>query len=87
MIYPILSHIAKNVLAIPVSTVSLESAFSTGDRILDPFRSSLNPITVKALICAQNWLRLPKKELDLRSYMEEVERIETGNNFYFISYL
>ncbi|XP_062144573.1 uncharacterized protein LOC133851951 isoform X2 [Alnus glutinosa] len=26
--------------------------------VLDPFRSSLAPTTVEALVCAQNWLRL-----------------------------
>lgn len=25
--------------------------------MLDPFRSSLAPITVEALVCTQNWLR------------------------------
>ncbi|KAF7822187.1 zinc finger BED domain-containing protein RICESLEEPER 2-like [Senna tora] len=74
--YPILSRIARDVLAIPISTVSSESAFSTGGRVLDPFRSSLNPTTVESLICAQNWLRTPKKEIDLRSSMDEIERIE-----------
>ncbi|KAL2336775.1 hypothetical protein Fmac_011221 [Flemingia macrophylla] len=44
--YYILSHMAKDILAIPVSTVSSESAFSTGGRDLDSFRSSLNATTV-----------------------------------------
>lgn len=35
--YPILSLVAKDVLAILVSTVAFESTFSTGGRILDPF--------------------------------------------------
>ncbi|KAF7841996.1 zinc finger BED domain-containing protein RICESLEEPER 2-like [Senna tora] len=74
--YPILSRIARDVLAIPISTVSSESAFSTGGQVLDPFRSSLNPTTVESLICAQNWLRTPKKEIDLRISMDEIERIE-----------
>ncbi|KAF7120593.1 hypothetical protein RHSIM_Rhsim13G0111600 [Rhododendron simsii] len=47
--YPILSKIARDVLAMPVSTVASESAFSTGGRILDPFRSSLSPSMVETL--------------------------------------
>jgi hypothetical protein len=54
--YPILAEIARDVLAIPISTGTSESAFNTGGRILDPFMSSLSPLTVEALICTQNWL-------------------------------
>ena len=55
--YRILSQVARDVLAIPVSIVASESAFSTGGRVLDPFRSSLSLNTVEGLICTQNWLR------------------------------
>ncbi|XP_028774231.1 zinc finger BED domain-containing protein RICESLEEPER 2-like [Neltuma alba] len=54
--YRVLSLIASDVLAMPISTVSSESAFSTGGRVIDDFRSSLSPKMVEALICAQNWL-------------------------------
>jgi hypothetical protein len=54
---PTLAQIACIVLAIPIITISSESAFSTGWRVLDHFRSSLAPKTVEALVCAQNWLR------------------------------
>ncbi|KAH9650349.1 BED-type domain-containing protein [Citrus sinensis] len=54
--YKVLSNVAKDILAIPISTVAYESAFSTGGRILDPFRASLSPKMVESLICGQNWL-------------------------------
>ncbi|RZC87769.1 hypothetical protein C5167_028222, partial [Papaver somniferum] len=57
--FDILSLIARDILAIPVSLVASESAFSTGKRILGHFRSSLKPRTVEALILLQNWLRTP----------------------------
>ena len=55
--YKILSQVALDVLAIPISNVASESAFSTGGRVLDPFRSSLSLNTIEGLICTQNWLR------------------------------
>ncbi|KAL7238995.1 hypothetical protein ACSBR2_004984 [Camellia fascicularis] len=48
---------------------------STGGRILDPFRSSLSPSMVEALVCTQNWLRsnLP---ISLQKAMNDVEEFE-----------
>ena len=54
--YQVLSKLARDVLALPVSTVAFESAVSTRGRILDPFRSSLSPLMVQNLVCAQDWL-------------------------------
>ncbi|XP_030958950.1 uncharacterized protein LOC115980889 [Quercus lobata] len=55
--YQVLSKVAKDLLAIPVSTVTFESAFSTRGRIFDPFRSSLSPLMVQNLVGSQNWLQ------------------------------
>ncbi|XP_024960822.1 zinc finger BED domain-containing protein RICESLEEPER 2-like [Cynara cardunculus var. scolymus] len=46
--YVILSMIAKDVLAILVSTVASKSTFSTSGHILDSFRSSLSPKMLEA---------------------------------------
>ncbi|KAH9736897.1 BED-type domain-containing protein [Citrus sinensis] len=62
--YPILAKIARDFLAIPVSTVASESAFSTGGRHLSPHRSRLHPSTVEALVCTQNWFWLEQNLKD-----------------------
>ncbi|CAN1136985.1 Zinc finger BED domain-containing protein RICESLEEPER 2 [Linum perenne] len=55
--YPTLAMIARDVLAVPVTTVASESAFSSGGRLVSPSRSRLHSDTVEALMCAQNWLQ------------------------------
>ena len=80
MKYPILGEIARSLLAIPVSTVASESAFSTGGRVLDSFRSSLAPATVEALICTQNWIKgTPIHVPDVLEY-EEADVEEEGDD-------
>jgi hypothetical protein len=48
---------AKRFLAILASSLSSESTFSTGGRVVDDYRSSLKPSTVQALIYASSWIR------------------------------
>ncbi|KAM1883871.1 hypothetical protein ACFX13_005180 [Malus domestica] len=55
--YPTLSKVAKDIFALPSSTVASENAFSLGGRVVDPFRASLTPRTVEALVCTSDWLR------------------------------
>ncbi|XP_072147978.1 zinc finger BED domain-containing protein RICESLEEPER 1-like [Setaria viridis] len=74
--YPVLSLLAKDVLAIPASTVPSESAFSTGGRIIDPLRCSLSTSTVEALICAQSWLHTSHTKVSAREAAEEVQTYE-----------
>ncbi|KAM1100543.1 hypothetical protein ACFX15_006761 [Malus domestica] len=80
--YPILSKVAKDVLALPSSTVASENAFSLGGRVVDPFRASLTPKTVEALVCTSDWLRgkefcfYKEPTLDELCFYEELERLE-----------
>uniref|UniRef100_A0A803MLD9 Transposase n=1 Tax=Chenopodium quinoa TaxID=63459 RepID=A0A803MLD9_CHEQI len=75
--YPILAHLARYVLAMPISTVASESAFIARGRHLDSFRSSLTPKMVQALICSQDWLRPRKdKERGVEEKLEEIEQLE-----------
>ncbi|CAN1850459.1 Zinc finger BED domain-containing protein RICESLEEPER 2 [Linum perenne] len=55
--YKILSKMACEIMAIPITSVASESAFSAGDRVIDPSRSSLGQKTIEALLCSQDWLR------------------------------
>lgn len=53
--YPILHRIAKDILACPLSTIAIESAFSAGRRIRDDKQAALTPSTIKVLICLKDW--------------------------------
>ncbi|CAL4909763.1 unnamed protein product [Urochloa decumbens] len=48
---------ARDFLAIPLSTVASESTFSTAGMVIDKYRNSLSSETVEALICAKDWLK------------------------------
>jgi hypothetical protein len=55
--YKILSKMAADILAIPISTVASESTFSAGGRVIDEYRSKLNEESVESLICGSDWFR------------------------------
>jgi len=85
--FPILSRMVRDVLATPISTVASKSAFSTGGRVLDTFRSSLNPPMAEALICAQNWLRTTITQFDGINVNEEFElseKVFTGTSLIYL---
>jgi hypothetical protein len=50
--YPTLRLIARDILAIPITTVASESAFSTSGRLLSDHRSRLIPKMLEALMCS-----------------------------------
>ncbi|XP_031280054.1 zinc finger BED domain-containing protein RICESLEEPER 2-like [Pistacia vera] len=53
--FPILSTMARDILAIPITMVASESAFSADSRVIDTYRSSLTPNTVEMLLCGCDW--------------------------------
>ncbi len=55
--YRVLSKMAAEILAIPITTVASEATFSAGSRVIDSYRASLSIETVQALICGGDWLR------------------------------
>jgi hypothetical protein len=52
-------QMARDVMAIQVSTVA--STFSAGGRVIDPYRSRLDPEIVEALICIKDWIAATNK--------------------------
>jgi len=53
---PELSAMARDVLCIPLSTVSFESAFSSIGQVLDQYQSTLKLDMVKAIIYSRDWI-------------------------------
>jgi hypothetical protein len=52
--YPVLSRLARDILVVQVSNVTLEYAFNSSGRIVSKFRSSLEPEVVEALVCTKD---------------------------------
>ncbi|KAF7152109.1 hypothetical protein RHSIM_Rhsim01G0158300 [Rhododendron simsii] len=75
--YLIVSLMARDVQAIPVSMVASESAFSTSGRVIEPYRSSLSLKTMEALICTQQWIRKPTK-INIKEQLDELEELDSG---------
>ncbi|KAM3235006.1 hypothetical protein P3L10_015042 [Capsicum annuum] len=76
--FPVLAKMACDVLAIPVSSIASESAFSIGGRRLDSFRISLTPKLVQVLVCLQDWLQSKqlKQPVSVEENLDNLEQIE-----------
>ena len=73
--YPILSIMAKDIILVPVSTVSSESYFSLAGRIIEERRRRLLPETMEMLTCIKDW------ELEERRLEHAVDNQELEDSF------
>ncbi|KAL6890325.1 hypothetical protein ACP4OV_009088 [Aristida adscensionis] len=53
--YPGLASLARDILAIPVSTVASKSVFNIGEKVLSHHRTGLSPDLLEMLICLHDW--------------------------------
>ena len=53
--YPILSILARDIMTVPVSTISSESTFSLASRVLEERRRRLTTDMVEVLSCIKDW--------------------------------
>lgn len=56
-IFPVLAALARDILAIPITSVASESAFSMGGRIVTKYRGALLPKHIEVMVTSQNWSR------------------------------
>lgn len=88
--FEVLSRISRDILAIPVSTISSESTFNIGGCVVNSNRCSVAPKMMEALICTRNWLNSSPINLEIHNQdLEEDLRFEEGIHFilYFYSFL
>jgi hypothetical protein len=53
--YPNLANLARDILAIPISTVPSKSVFTMGEKIVSPRRCTLEPDLLEMLISLHDW--------------------------------
>ncbi|CAH9098698.1 unnamed protein product [Cuscuta europaea] len=74
--FPILSKMAKQVLAMPISTVAVEQEFSAAGNVLTDYRTRLSPSSLETLVCFHDWLKAQRRTQEItitpsRHFMEE----------------
>ncbi|KAK2661271.1 hypothetical protein Ddye_007804 [Dipteronia dyeriana] len=83
--FPILSIIAKQILATPVSTVAVEQEFSTGANILDARRSLLSPESIQVQVCVDDWTNAGYRQQEMEpeviyDFFEDDHTNDTGTD-------
>jgi uncharacterized membrane protein YgcG len=81
--YPILSIMARDIMAVPVSTMSSESCFSLTGRILEERRRRLLLEHVEMLTCIKDWDQDRRKEQHTvvdKELVELFKNLEIGDS-------
>ncbi|CAN1199844.1 Zinc finger BED domain-containing protein RICESLEEPER 2 [Linum perenne] len=71
--YPVLSKMARDVLAVPITTVASEAAFNACGRVLDEFTSSLSSSLAEVHICTRDWVRSKPELVPVGEKLNELE--------------
>ena len=69
--YPTIAMIARDLLAVPVSTVPSESCFSSANRILTDKRTKLGTTRFEQLVCLKDWI-------DAEDRMQPIEEVQAS---------
>ncbi|XP_038886145.1 zinc finger BED domain-containing protein RICESLEEPER 2-like [Benincasa hispida] len=72
----ILSEIAKDIFAIPLTTSAFQSTFNAEARVLDRFRSLFPLKILEALICVQSWLQPKPLVADVGDVIEDIDKLD-----------
>ncbi|GKE80390.1 zinc finger BED domain-containing protein RICESLEEPER 2 [Tanacetum coccineum] len=65
--FPVLSHLARDILSVQATSVASESAFSTSGRVLSIRRTRLTPASLKMYMC-------------LKDHMDAAKRVQHTSN-------
>ncbi|KAL6533848.1 hypothetical protein OROHE_013681 [Orobanche hederae] len=80
-IFPVVATIAKEILAVPASTVSVEQAFRTGGYILDERRSRLTPQNLEARALMNDWVKAELRQQEPNyDEQEDNDTYDTGSS-------
>jgi hypothetical protein len=80
--YQVLSIMDKDILTVPVSTISSESTFSLTGRIIDEQRRRLKSDMVEMLTCIKGWKDVKAR---MKHMVDDKEFEETFENLYLVT--
>ncbi|CAN1351906.1 Putative AC transposase [Linum perenne] len=79
--YPILAKMARDVLAVPVTTIAPEAALKSEGRVLNEFMSSLSPRLAEVIVCTRDWLRPSSEHVAVCDSLGTLEEMEEVSSF------